>query len=161
MAAPPCPPASLGDLVAVRLSDGSLRLYRARPGCVTREEVETTCWPLAWRDQAGRWHPLDARVELTAEDTTWLDWSLSVQGMRPASPAPSRPPAQPGRVVVDVVAWCQLADGVRLGLRVYGFAKEPGLVVLGSAGLVEADRCRIAEQLGSAGLCERDGVWEA
>lgn len=160
VAAPPCRPEGRAEVVAVRLSDGSLRLYRARPGCVTREEVETACWALAWRDGAGRWHSLVAGVELRAEETTWWDWALSVQGMRPASPAPPRPVAVPGRVAVDVVAWCQLAEGVRLGLRAWGIAKEPGLVVLGGEGLEAGDREQLAELLGRAGLSERDGVWE-
>lgn len=146
--------------MAVRLSDGAVRLYRARPGCVTREEVETACWALAWRDGAGRWHSLVAGVELRAEETTWWDWALSVQGMRVASPAPPRPVAVPGRVAVDVVAWCQLAVRVRQELRAWGFAKEPGLVVLGGEGLEAGDREQLGELLGRAGLSERDGVWE-
>lgn len=144
----------------MRLSDGAVRLYRARPGCVTREEVETACWALAWRDGAGRWHSLVAGVELRAEETTWWDWALSVQGMRPASPAPPRPVAAAGRVAVDVVAWCQLAAWVRMELRTWGLAKEPGLVVLGGEGLDDGDREQLSEVLGRAGLSERDGVWE-
>lgn len=160
VAPPPCPE-GCHDLVAVRLSDGSLRAYRGRPGCVTREEVETACLCVAWRDRLGRWHAVDVRVELTTAETTWLNWSLSVKGMRVASPSPPRPIASPGRVAVDVVGWCQLAEGVRRWLRAWGFAREPGLVVLGGEGLEAGDRLRIAEQLGSAGLCERAGVWEA
>ncbi len=74
MAAPPFRSVGGVEVVAVRLSDGAVRLYRARPGCVTREEVETACWALAWRDGAGRWHSLVAGVELRAEETTWWDW---------------------------------------------------------------------------------------
>lgn len=126
VAAPPCPPAGCVEVVAVLLSGGAVRLYRARPGCATREEVETACWALAWRDGSGRWHSLVAGVELRAEQTAWWDWSLSVQGMRVASPAPPRPVASPGRVAVDVVGWCQLAEGVRRWLRTWGFARERG-----------------------------------
>lgn len=77
--------------------------------------------------------------------------------MRRASHSPEWVPS---RIEVDVVAWCQLPAWLRKELRFWGFAKEPGVVVLGGDGF---DGVTGAEDLRRAlrgtGLVEHGGAW--
>lgn len=158
--APPERPAGLRDLVAVRLSGQGLRVYRARPGLTYREDIEAACFLVAWRGPLCGWGSPDPEKPLTPMEETWLSWSADHQALPIAPPSPAPLVLAGAEVRVDVVAWCALDADERRALRRCGFARAPGLVVLGGDGIDQEDARMFAAQLPALGLVERDGVWE-
>lgn len=158
--APPERPAGLHDLVAVRLSGKGMRVYRARRGLTFREDIEAACFLVAWCGAQGVWGSGDPEKPLTPVAEAWLSFAADTQAFPIAPPRPAPVVLTGAEVRVDVVAWCALDADERRALRRCGFAREPGLVVLGGDGIDLEDARMFDAQLPGLGLVERDGVWE-
>lgn len=158
--APPERPEGLRDLVAVRLSGKGMRVYRARRGLTYREDIEAACFLVAWCGPLGMWGSGDPEKPLTPVEEAWLSFAADTQALPIAPPMPAPVVLAGAEVRVDVVAWCGLDADERRALRRCGFAREPGLVVLGGDGIDMEDARMFDERLPALGFVERDGVWE-